>query len=273
MVRYKKKKFKWKKFLFSLLISTVLFLPFVFIFKNSINNLWGNIKLSTDNFLTSAHNSYKSYIQNIDIVEKQNQIILKLKEKLKSSHDENILLQNALLKTRKLEELLKLKKTKFPKSIPAEIIMRSPDSWHKQITINKGSKDNIKKGMVAVSPNGIIGQVYVVEDNYSIVKLIHSNQVRFGAQIKRNSLMGIIYSTGQPEYAKLKFIPIGSDIKIGDEVFTSNIKLNNLKQLYPPSYPVGKIIKVVNDKSNSQLDITVKLYENNSSLNHLLVIK
>jgi rod shape-determining protein MreC len=169
------------------------------------------------------------------------------------------------------DALLKLKRSEFPKSVAASIIARSPSSWHQELIIDKGSSNGIKLGMVAVTDQGILGQVQEAKKNYSIIQLVSSSQIRFGAMVHRSGVIGILFGS-KAGYAQLKFVPIGSDVQKGDIIQTTAISPSGVERLFPVSYPVGKVIEVNKDESNSEMLIKVKLFEDGSKLSDVLVL-
>jgi rod shape-determining protein MreC len=159
-----------------------------------------------------------------------------------------------------IDSLLQIKRNYFPESVAARIIARSPSSWHQEVIIDKGRSDNLRPGMVVVTEKGILGQIQDSKPDYAIVQLMSSSQIRFGAIVRRASVMGILFGD-KGGYAQLKFIPIGSDIQKGDIVQTSGISPNGIEKFFPIDYPVGKVIEVSKDDNNSEMFIRVKLFE------------
>ena len=131
-------------------------------------------------------------------------------------------------------------------SIRAEIIARSPNSWHKQIIISKGAKDGVKLGKGVFTLNGIIGQIEKVNDHNSIVQLIYDNKFKIGAKISRTGEYGVI-SGAYPESASLEFIKIDSKIQAKDKIVTSGLCLDDDSCPYPSDYPIGEVTEVKKD--------------------------
>ncbi|MDX1917989.1 MAG: rod shape-determining protein MreC [Candidatus Caenarcaniphilales bacterium] len=172
-----------------------------------------------------------------------------------------------------LENLLKLKTTHFAEAVPTSIVSRSPSSWHTELIIDKGSKAGIMEGQVAITGRGLLGQIQSVKPDYAILQLLSGAQVRFGAVDGRSQILGIIYGT-KPGKALLKFVPIGSDVKPGDPIFTTSLSQSpeRLDRLFPAGYPVGRVTRVRKHKNNAELVIEVQLYEDGSKAQELLVL-
>lgn len=232
------------------------------------------LKTFTDfNSVVSAYTSkelrnigdYKNNVeQQASLIERQNKEIEELKF-------ERNYLSSVVTSLNSTNSLLMLNKTRFPKAIAAKIISRSPSSWHSELIINVGTKQNIKAGMVAVTQKGILGQVQDVKPNYSIIQLIAGSQVKFGAMSQRSKVLGVLYGE-KPGYAQLRFVPIGSDIQKGDIIQTSEINTVGISRYYPFAYPVGQVIEVSNNSNNSELFIRLKLFEDASTTTNVLVL-
>lgn len=131
-------------------------------------------------------------------------------------------------------------------SINATVITRNVSYWNEELTINKGSSDNIKEGMAVIDGNGLIGRITKVSFNTSIVKLITSNANDNKVSIKLwsgdNSINKILE---QDENNNLIISGIDNnfDIKVNDLVTTSG-----LSDIYPSGITIGYIEKIENDK-------------------------
>jgi len=205
-----------------------------------------------------------------ELIEKQRAQIDQLKKDLIRARHENNLLLSKVNYADDLNGLLGIAKSRFPRFIGANVLVRSPSSWHQELVLNKGELDGVKAGMVVVSEKGIVGQIQECGRHHSIVQLMASGQVRFGAMVQRSKVMGILFGE-KPGYAQLKFLPIGSDIKKGDVIQTTETA-QTTSRLYPYAYPVGKVIELSRDKDNSEMFVRVKLFEDTISLNTVLVL-
>ena len=199
-----------------------------------------------------------------DKINKLNTIVNKQEQELNS-------LKSTLVQINNIENILKIKQSAFPKAVACRIISRSPSSWQKEVIIDKGSDHGLKPSMVIVTSRGILGQIQEVKKNYSIVQLMTSSQVKFGAILERSKIMGILFGD-KAGYAQLKFIPIGSNVQKGDLVITSEVNPLGLERLFPSSYPVGRVVEVAHYENNAELFIKVKLFEDGLKSRHALVL-
>jgi rod shape-determining protein MreC len=134
--------------------------------------------------------------------------------------------------------------------------------------LDKGAKHGIKKQMGVISPNGIVGQVVSVTENYAAVMTIISKDFRVSAKFKKNDYFGNLHWSGtNPRVAALEEIPKHVPVKVGDTLVTSGYS-----QLFPRNVMVGIIKKVDAQAEKNFLDIEVKLSTDFGNLTHVYVI-
>lgn len=198
---------------------------------------------------------------------------LKLKERINALEIENNLLKRSLHEKEKLERVLKLKEERFPVTTVASVIARSPNSWDKELIIDKGRIHGLEPGMVAVTEKGILGQISEPKESYSVVRLMGSSQVRFGAEVERSKVKGVLLGAPENGKAILRFVPIGSDVQKGDMILTTDLSIDGLRNLFPRSYPVGQVIKAESNDNNSEMIIIVSLFESGANVDKVLILK
>lgn len=128
--------------------------------------------------------------------------------------------------------------------VGAKVVARSPDSWYKTITINKGSSDGVQRDMVVIAPYGLVGRVTSVTDRRAVVLLVTDREGAVGAVVQRNRTPGIVEGLGNNNLLRMTYIPYGAEIKPGDLVVTSH-----LSEIFPPGLRIGRIKKVVVEPS------------------------
>ncbi|MEG1639188.1 MAG: rod shape-determining protein MreC, partial [Erysipelotrichaceae bacterium] len=117
--------------------------------------------------------------------------------------------------------------------------------WNSHITINRGSKDNIKKDMAVVSNQGLIGCVESVNLKTSVVKLLTSEDRKQKVSVKiaisdTESTEGILdyYDSDQGVFI-VKLFSNNEQVKKNMNVISSG-----LGGKYPSGLYIGKIKKV-----------------------------
>ncbi len=153
--------------------------------------------------------------------------------------------------------------------IPAKVINNSLLRTKNYLTINKGRKDGVEEGMGVVSSNGIVGKVKASTDNYAtVISLLHEN-IQVASRIKKNN---IICTTKWDllDYREANVLEIGRhvNLSIGDTIVASGFS-----EVYPENYPIG-VVKTINyPKSNSFLEVKIRLMADFASLSYVYVIK
>jgi len=154
--------------------------------------------------------------------------------------------------------------------INSSIINRSNSFWFNNITINKGKKDNIKKGYAVTSNNVFIGYISHVNNNSSIVKLITNNDENYISAkftIDNVNYYGIIkkYNIIKNE---LYLENVIGDINVNNEdVVTSGLTMNMPSGIY-----IGKIKDINKDKYNLSNTIIIEPGTNYNDINLVEVI-
>ena len=192
------------------------------------------------------------------------------KEELKNENAKLMLELNRLRKYKvendELRSLIAFKDTcKYP-LIPANIISKLVTKIQGNFIINRGSNDQVQKGMPVINEKGLIGLIMDVTENYSVVQNLYNSNLNIAVTIQRINVDGILSYDGSNLI--IKDIPTTYDIKVGDIIETSDFS-----SLFPPSIPVG----IVSMKGSNVLgllhNISVQSFADLYSVNNLFIIK
>jgi len=136
------------------------------------------------------------------------------------------------------------------------------------ITIHRGLLQDVRPNMGVVSPQGIVGTVVNVSDNYaSIMTLLH-RQYKVVVKIKNGGERGTIEWDGvSPMFVTLKDIPKSAKLKEGDSIVTSPTS-----SLFPGNLMVGTVAEIVDDKSSNFYTLKVKPATNFFNIEYVYVI-
>lgn len=159
---------------------------------------------------------------------------------------EHLVLQAKLTKfdaleaeNRRIRELLASTSTIQDRVLIAEIIAVNQDPYRHQITLNKGSDDEVYRGQALVDASGIMGQIVEVGPNTSQALLITDPDHGIPVEINRTGLQTIALGRGDGRGLKLPFLPSNADVRTGDLLVSSA-----LGGRFPAGYPVGQIYDV-----------------------------
>jgi rod shape-determining protein MreC len=153
--------------------------------------------------------------------------------------------------------------------IGAEVINKSVNARNNYITINRGSKHGIKKGMGVISSNGVVGIVWNVSPDFSSIQSVLHEDTKITSSIEGTPYFGPLkWEGGNPEVAVLTDIPNQINLKKGTKISTSGLSIT-----FPKGIPVGTVIKAGVKGGGSFLNIDVKLSTDFYALQYVYVIK
>nr|MBC7614068.1 rod shape-determining protein MreC [Pseudopedobacter sp.] len=153
--------------------------------------------------------------------------------------------------------------------IVAEVVNKSITSRNNYITINRGAKQGIKKGMGVIGPNGVVGIVWNVSENFSSIQSILHEDTKITSSIEGTPYFGpLIWDGDDPNIVTLTDIPNQLNLKKNARVVTSGYGV-----IFPKGILIGKVLKSGVKGGGSFLDISVKLATNFYALQYVYVIK
>lgn len=124
----------------------------------------------------------------------------------------------------------------------AEIIHLERDIFKRKIYLDKGTQKNVLAGQVVIDDVGVVGQVTRVYPWLSEVTLITDKDHAVPIQVLRTGLRAVVFGSGDISNLALRYMPLSSDIQIGDTLVTSGID-----GMYPPGLPVAKVTRIERD--------------------------
>lgn len=139
----------------------------------------------------------------------------------------------------RLKRLLGLTRVLKSKYVAAKVLVHVGTRFTRHLIINKGSHDGLKKDMPVRSINGLVGKLYRVNPDYSVVLPITDINFSVAVETVRTGATGIL-SGGGFGPCRLKYVSMEEDIKAGDVLITSGID-----GIFPEGIPVGIITKVI----------------------------
>jgi rod shape-determining protein MreC len=129
----------------------------------------------------------------------------------------------------------------FPMQM-AEIVYVERDIFKRKVFIDKGSQKEVAPGQVVMDETGIIGQITRVYPWMSEVTLITDKDHAVPIQVLRTGLRAVVFGSGDISSLSLRYMPISSDLQVGDVLVTSGID-----GTYPPGLPVAKVTQIERD--------------------------
>tara|TARA_B100000029_G_scaffold37662_1_gene35415 strand:- start:427 stop:1263 length:837 start_codon:yes stop_codon:yes gene_type:complete len=170
-------------------------------------------------------------------VYKENQNLKDKIEKLNSEKFNYIFLEN---ENKKLKEVVG-ENIGGQEEIISRVLIDKDGKFLKSIILNKGSKDGIKKGMVVLEKNYLVGQI--IEINYSTSRaiLISDLNSNIPVVLEPGSFQSILSGTGK-EHGIIKYSKHKLNLDENTIVYTSGSGGN-----FKAGLPIGKIKKKTDD--------------------------
>ena len=162
-----------------------------------------------------------------------------------------------------------LKKIQKYYYLDAKVVGSTTSLQTNYITIHRGSAQQVKPNMGVAGPQGIVGTVVNVSQNYATVMSLLHRQYKVVVKLKNNNDRGTIEWDGlSPLYVTLKDIPKSVKVAKGDTVLTSQTS-----SLFPADIMVGTVYEVVDDKASNFYTLTIKPATNFFNLEYVYVIE
>ena len=190
-----------------------------------------------------------------------------LKFAIDKLEEENRKLMGLEQENKRLGNLLGIKdKFQNYEMITCRIIAKDSGNWFNTFTIDKGINDGISPNMTVITPNGIVGQTVSATPSSAKVMTIIDNGGAASARLSKSRELVVVSgditlkeelpkdlqkslsneSTVKhlnPPFIRMKYIPVGVQVSVGDEVETSGVG-----GIFPPGIMIGKVVEVDNDK-------------------------
>lgn len=174
-----------------------------------------------------------------------------------SLRQENLLLHSRLEKLHSLEadnqrlkHLLGQSEQIAEQVLLAELVEVSLEPYTQQISLNKGSRDDVYVGQPVINGDGVVGQVVHTSQFQSTVTLLTDPGSAIPVMVMRNGLRGVLFGTGVRNKLAMPYMTADADIQIGDLLISSG-----MGGRFPTGYPVATVTEIKQDPSDEFLTI------------------
>lgn len=240
--------------------------------SNSISSGIGSVVSPLQKIVYKINDKIQSsvdFFMNFSKVKQENEEL-----KLKNSELENQMIEYSTLKeeNERLREILKFKDSKKNYDyVGVNIIGYSGGNVSQGYIIDKGTNDGIKKDMIVITHQGLVGKITDSESNYSIVETILNENMAVSVMVdSTRETTGILrgYKENKNEdLVKVYNLPVNSEIKEGDIILTSGLGM-----IYPKEIRIGEVISVEIDNVMVMKNAVVKPYVDFNKLEELFVV-
>jgi rod shape-determining protein MreC len=165
---------------------------------------------------------------------------------------------------RYLQDQLRYKEQeKFP-AIAARVVGRDAEFF--TIVLDRGKRDDVLEGMVVLTPDGVVGQVVHVSENYCKVLLANAPSSAIDALVQKNRVSGILKGRGAIGDYSLQYVLKNVDVAVDDMIVTAGIG-----GVYSSGIPLGKVSHVDKQQRGMFLDIKAQPTVDFQRLEYVLI--
>jgi len=200
---------------------------------------------SSSQLTGSVLEQYNEFTQYIDLKEQNDRLArenARLRSLLKDSY-------HVLTRNNKSDTLYQVRYS----YIQAEVLNSSFLKRRNYITINRGKKHGIEAEMGVIGPDGAVGMVSSVSENFATVIPLINPSLNMSGKFKNKDHFGPLNWPGKDyRFTKLADIPRHANIQKGDTVETDTRSL-----MFPPGIPLGRVdtIRLQPDRNFYEVDI------------------
>jgi rod shape-determining protein MreC len=122
--------------------------------------------------------------------------------------------------------------------VAARVIGTSADTASQTIYLDRGERDNIRRNMGVITPDGVVGKVIESYRNTSQVLLLTDKDSGVGAMLAETRIQSPVGGVGEP-LLSMKYVANDDTVNVGDRVVTSG-----MDRIFPRDLPVGTVTQI-----------------------------
>jgi rod shape-determining protein MreC len=251
-------------FLFFLVLQ-IIALSFLFRYNKFHEAAFLNVSTELTGRLNEKYNGIEYYFQ----LKKTNESLvsenLRLRQQLKENYEAPDSNRRLFYDTLRVDSGRTITKYKI---MEAKVVNNTTALRANYLTIHRGFREGVRNNMGVTGPQGIVGSVVNVSENYAIVMSLLHPSFHVVAKLKNGSETGTIEWDGlSPIYVTLRSIPKSAKVALGDTVLT-----NQTSSLFPANLLVGTVVDIVPDNTSNFYTLKVRPATSFSNIEYVYVI-
>ncbi|HHN48526.1 MAG TPA: rod shape-determining protein MreC, partial [Bacteroidales bacterium] len=152
--------------------------------------------------------------------------------------------------------------------IPARVISNSINKRNNYLMLDKGRKHGVDREMAVISPDGVVGIVVNVSENYAWVMSVLNKNSRINARLTRNNYQGSLTWDGHDyRIGMLSDVPSHAHIEKGDTVVTSGYSL-----MFPGNIMIGTVEDFFIERGDHFYTLKLNFSVDYNRLSHVYVV-
>jgi rod shape-determining protein MreC len=153
--------------------------------------------------------------------------------------------------------------------LPAKVVNNTVSQQFNYLTLHRGANQGVKKDMAVIGPQGVVGTVIDVSENFSrVMSLLHRNSI-VSCMLKKGEVTGSVGWDGQdPRFLTMTSVPKSTMVVKGDSVVTSRYSAK-----FPSNILVGIVEEIAKDPGSNFYIIKVRTATNFYSLEYVNLVE
>lgn len=123
-------------------------------------------------------------------------------------------------------------------ALGARVIARDPSPLAMTLTIDRGARDGLRRGMAVVVPQGVVGQIAEASHTAARVVLLTDHNSGIDAIVQRSRARGVVKG-GTDGACHMDYLSRDADIQVGDRILTSG-----LDGTFPKGLVIGEVVEL-----------------------------
>ncbi len=251
-------------FLFFLVLQ-ITALSFLFRYNKFHEAAFLNVSTEITGRINEKYNGIEYYFQ----LKKTNESLVRenfiLRQQLKENYEAPDSIRRLILDTIKVDSGKSFIKYRI---LEAKVVNNSIGSQTNYLTIHRGFAQGVRPNMGVTGPQGIVGSVVNVSENFATVMSMLHRQFKVVAKLKNSSETGTIDWDGQnPLFVTMRNIPKSARVNKGDTVLTTQTS-----SLFPANLMVGTVYEIVPDNTTNFYILKLKTATNFSNIEYVYVV-
>jgi len=251
-------------FLFFLVLQ-IIALSFLFRYNKFHEAAFMNVSTELTGRINEKYNGIEYYFQ----LKRTNEALVKentrLRQLLKENYEAPDSARRLIMDTIKVDSGRSILRYNY---LEAKVVSSTTALQANYITIHRGFAQQVRPNMGVVGPQGIVGTVVNVSENFATVMSLLHRQYKVVVKLKNGGERGAIEWDGlSPLFVTLKDIPKSAKVAKGDTILTSQTS-----SLFPANIMVGTVYDIVPDNASNFYTLKIRPATNFFNIEYVYVI-
>jgi len=251
-------------FLFFLVLQ-IIALSFLFRYNKFHEAAFMNVSTEITGRINEKYNGIEYYFQ----LKKTNESLvrenLRLRQQLKDNYEAPDSARRLFYDTLRFDSGMAMRKYNI---MEAKVVGNTTALQSNYLTIHRGFAQGVRPNMGVTGPQGIVGSVINVSENFATVMSMLHRHFTVIAKLKNGSETGPVEWDGlSPLFVTLRSIPRSAKVAKGDTVLTSQTSYT-----FPANLMVGTVYEIVPDNSSNFYTLKIRPSTNFFNIEYVYVI-